>query len=79
MATIANMHLIAALPNAGLLEFDQNPNPLRSELFEEPIEVRSDGTVQLPERPGLGITLNQQTIDRYRVESHQAVAPDIGQ
>jgi L-alanine-DL-glutamate epimerase-like enolase superfamily enzyme len=68
VATIANMHLIAALPNAGLLEFDQNPNPLRSALFEEPIEVRSDGTVRLPERPGLGIRLNQATVDQYRVD-----------
>lgn len=68
VAMIANMHLIAALPNAGLLEFDQNPNPLRSALFEEPIEVRSDGTVRLPERPGLGIRLNQATVDQFRVD-----------
>ena len=70
VASIANMHFIAGLPNGGLLEFDQNPNPLRSELFEEPIEVRRDGTVRLPERPGLGVTLNQATVDRYRVKRH---------
>jgi L-alanine-DL-glutamate epimerase-like enolase superfamily enzyme len=67
VASIANMHLIASLPNAGLLEFDQNPNPLRSELFEEPITVDPDGKVKLPDRPGLGVTLNQATVDRYRV------------
>jgi len=67
LSTIANMHLIASLPNAGLLEFDQNPNPLRDELFEEPIVVGPDGTVTMPDRPGLGVTLNQQTIDRYQV------------
>lgn len=67
VASIANIHFIAALPNGGLLEFDQNPNPLRSELFEEPIDVRPDGTVCLPGRPGLGVTLNQVTVDRYRV------------
>ena len=67
VASIANMHFIASIPNGGLLEFDQNPNPLRSELFMEPIEVSSDGTVSLPERPGLGVTLNQETVDRYRV------------
>ena len=70
LASIANMHFIASLPNGGLLEFDQNPNPLRSELFEEPIEVGPDGTVRLPERPGLGVVLNRATIDRYRVERH---------
>ena len=70
LSTIANMHLIASIPNGGLLEFDQNPNPLRSELFNEPIEVTPDGTVAMPDRPGLGVTLNQETIDRYRVERH---------
>lgn len=67
VSSIANMHLIAALPNAGLLEFDQNPNPLREELFEEPIAPGPDGTVALPQRPGLGVSLNQATVDRYRV------------
>ena len=67
VATIANMHLIAALPNAGLLEFDQNPNPLRSELFEEPVEVSPAGTVRLPDGPGLGVRLRKETVDRYRV------------
>ncbi|HEX3303820.1 MAG TPA: mandelate racemase/muconate lactonizing enzyme family protein [Thermomicrobiales bacterium] len=67
VSSIANMHLIAALPNAGLLEFDQNPNPLRSELFEEPIRVDENGQVHLPEGPGLGVCLNQATIDKYRI------------
>ncbi|MFN8590849.1 MAG: mandelate racemase/muconate lactonizing enzyme family protein [Thermomicrobiales bacterium] len=67
VASIANMHFIAAIPNGGLLEFDQNPNPLRAELFTEPIAVRPDGTVRLPDRPGLGGTLNQDVVDRYRV------------
>jgi L-alanine-DL-glutamate epimerase-like enolase superfamily enzyme len=71
VATIANMHFIASIPNAGLLEFDQNPNPLRTELFEEPIMPSPDGRVALPDRPGLGVTLNQETIDRYRVEQHR--------
>jgi L-alanine-DL-glutamate epimerase-like enolase superfamily enzyme len=67
VASIANMHLIAALPNAGLLEFDQNPNPLRSDLFEDPITVSSNGRVTLPDGPGLGVRLNQDTIDKYRI------------
>src|SRR4051794_36302209 len=67
VSTIANMHLIAALPNGGLLECDQNPHPLRTELFEEPIEVDRNGQVHLPDRPGLGVTLNQATIDKYRI------------
>jgi L-alanine-DL-glutamate epimerase-like enolase superfamily enzyme len=67
VSTIANMHFIASIPNGGLLECDQNPNPLRSELFETPIEIDPDGKVRLPDLPGLGVTLNQATIERYRV------------
>ena len=67
LATIANMHFIASIPNGGLLECDQNPNPLRSELFEEPITVGPDGMVSMPSGAGLGVRLNQDTIERYRV------------
>lgn len=67
VSTIANMHFIASIPNGGLLEFDQNPNPLRSELFEEPIVVNARGKVAMPDAPGLGVRLSQETIDRYRV------------
>lgn len=71
VSLIANLHFIASLPNGSLLEFDRNPNPLRGELFEEPIEIDGRGYVALPERPGLGVTLNQATIDRYQIDPHQ--------
>jgi L-alanine-DL-glutamate epimerase-like enolase superfamily enzyme len=67
VSLIANMHFIAALPNAGLLEVDQNPNPLRTELFEEPIEIGKDGKARLPDRPGLGVRLNAATVEKYRI------------
>jgi D-galactarolactone cycloisomerase len=67
VASIANMHFIASIPNGGLLEFDQNPNSLRSDLFEVPIECGPDGTVRLPDRPGLGVTLNRATVDQHRL------------
>ena len=72
VASIANMHLIAALPNAGLLEFDQNPNPLRSELFEEPLSVDKFGKIRLPDGPGLGVRLNQDTVNKYRYVAAEA-------
>lgn len=65
VSSIANMHFIASLPNGGLLEFDQNPNPLRSELFEEPLTVDRNGQIRLPEGPGLGVRLNQETVKKY--------------
>lgn len=71
VSTIANMHFIASIANGSWLEFDQNPNALRSELFEEPLPVDRDGNVRLPDRPGLGMTLNRDTVDRYRIDKHR--------
>ena len=67
VAAIANMHFIASIPNGGLLEFDQNVNPLRTDLFETPLEITSEGRVHLPDRPGLGVTLNAATVEKYRM------------
>jgi L-alanine-DL-glutamate epimerase-like enolase superfamily enzyme len=67
VSLVANLHFIASLPNGVLLEFDRNPNPLRTELFEEPIEIDKRGYVALPQRPGLGVTVNMRTVEKYRV------------
>jgi L-alanine-DL-glutamate epimerase-like enolase superfamily enzyme len=70
VATIANMHFIASLANGSWLEWDQNPNALRTELLEDLPAVEANGQVRLPDRPGLGVTLNQATVDKYRIERH---------
>src|SRR3954447_24558887 len=64
---VASLHFAAAIPNAMLLEWDQNPNALRDELLKEPLRLESDGTVRPPERPGLGIELDRAAVERYRV------------
>ena len=63
----ASLHFAAAIPNALMLEFDQNPNGLRDELLKEPIRADADGMIGLPERPGLGVELDPSAVDRYRV------------
>jgi L-alanine-DL-glutamate epimerase-like enolase superfamily enzyme len=60
LSLITNLHFIASIPNGGLLEFDRNPNDLRTLLFNEEIEIDKRGYVQVPDRPGLG--------DKYRVQ-----------
>jgi L-alanine-DL-glutamate epimerase-like enolase superfamily enzyme len=63
---VASLHFAAAIPNGLLLEWDQNPNALRDELLKEPLRLEPDGTVKLPERPGLGIELDRAAVERYR-------------
>ena len=61
----ANLHFIASIPNSYLLEFDQNPNALRTELLDRPIEPDGRGIVSVPEGPGLGVRLDPETLRRY--------------
>jgi L-alanine-DL-glutamate epimerase-like enolase superfamily enzyme len=63
----SSLHFAAAIPNGLVLEWDQNPNAVRDELLKEPLKLESDGTIRLPERPGLGIELDRAAVERYRV------------
>ena len=62
----ATIHLFAALPEhrRALVEYDVNPNPLRETLLEEPLLAA--GRLRVPDRPGLGVTVNQKVLDRLR-------------
>ena len=62
----ANLNVGQALHNTKYMEYTLDENPLRSELCLESI-VMKDGAVRAFDRPGLGIELNPETIDRYRV------------
>jgi len=68
IAMVANMHLIASIPNGYLLEMDRNPNPLREELIREPIRIDSESCVRMPQGPGLGIEINEEVVKKYRVD-----------
>ena len=65
---MASLHFAAAIPNGLNFEWDQNPNAIREELLKEPLRLEPDGTVKLPERPGLGIELDRAAVDRYRTD-----------
>lgn len=40
--------------------------PMLYELFNESFDVRPDGTVHAPERPGLGFTLRPDALERFK-------------
>ncbi|MBC7235589.1 MAG: hypothetical protein H5T69_07085 [Chloroflexi bacterium] len=54
----ASLHFSAGL-SEGLLEWDVNRNPLRTDLYLEPFEI-VEGCITLPERPGLGWALREE-------------------
>jgi L-alanine-DL-glutamate epimerase-like enolase superfamily enzyme len=51
--------------NCHMLEVSQGHMPMMHELFEELYDIR-DGTVYAPQRPGLGFTLREDVLDRFR-------------
>ena len=64
---ISALHFAASIPNALMIEWDQTPHALRTELLNEPFDYDGAGFMRVPNGPGLGVTLNRDTIERYRV------------
>ncbi|MDF2987521.1 MAG: Mandelate racemase/muconate lactonizing protein [Eubacterium sp.] len=62
----ATLQYIAALPNALYLEYCGQETVLSRSLITEPIYVK-DGWVTIPQRPGFGVELNWETVNRYRI------------
>ena len=65
----ASLHALCAWPNGGLLELDQNPNPLRDRILVDPIVADGGGRVRVPERPGLGIDLDEDAVQAFLVDA----------
>ncbi len=65
---MSSLHFLCAIPNGGMLEFDRNPNDLREKILKEPLFIDKDGFVKVPDRPGLGIELNEDIVDKYLVK-----------
>ena len=59
VATMASVHLAASIPNFLILEMAQQP--LRDEVQHHGLTIK-DGWAELPDRPGLGIALDDDVI-----------------
>jgi len=59
-----NIHAAFACANTTIVEVPPDYGPLHSEIIRESFQMR-DGYVLLPEGPGLGIVLSEETKSRY--------------
>jgi L-rhamnonate dehydratase len=68
----AEVHMAAVVPNMPYFEYPLAfpDSPIISALLDPAITVNSDGTIDVPRRPGLGVRLNEDTVARYRVRPH---------
>lgn len=62
----AGLHVAFASPAGYILEYSLAKNPLLHDLAEGLPEVR-DGMIELPETPGLGLTIDEEFVKRYSV------------
>lgn len=67
LAFAAGLHVAAASPGGWILEYSLGANPLLHELVQEKFVVR-DGLIDIPDRPGLGVTVDEAFVDRYTVQ-----------
>jgi len=66
VATMAGAHVGAAIPNALAVEFHSYELDWWGDLVEEP--VIDEGTITVPERPGLGVTLDMDAVAEHTVD-----------
>ena len=66
VATMASAHVGTAIPNSLAVEFHSYQLGWWSDLVEE--DVIEDGYVEIPETPGLGVTLDVDVVEEHMVE-----------
>jgi len=62
----ASLHLIASIPNALYLEYCKQETVLSKTMIKNHFVPDENGMVQIPQAPGLGIEINEETLARYR-------------
>jgi L-alanine-DL-glutamate epimerase-like enolase superfamily enzyme len=63
---LAALHVAASVPNLMTYEYFFAPNPLR-ELFTEPFPQPREGMIDVPQRPGLGLELDERIVKTFEV------------
>ena len=62
----ADLHLSAAMPVARYVEY-LTPCVYLDEIITEPFRPDAEGYLTIPDRPGLGIELNREALERFGV------------
>ncbi len=60
----AGLHVLAASPAGFIVEFSLGANPMIHKLSKAPVKVE-DGTIAVPDAPGLGLEMDTEIIARY--------------
>jgi len=62
-----SLQLIATLPRARYVEFNVSQSRLTGGIAHAPFELAEDGTIAIPDTPGIGVTVDTAFIAAHRV------------
>jgi len=68
LATAVNVHFAASTHNFLILEYHADDEAPRRDIVDEPIKL-VNGYLELPEKPGLGIDLNEDALGKFPFRS----------
>lgn len=68
IGTAANLHVIATLQHANRPQEYTGLNPKLDSIFKEPL-IFEDGYIHVPQRPGLGLELDEEKLDKLLLQS----------
>ena len=68
----AEIQMAAVVPNMPYFEtpIAYPPSPIIEDLLVPRVAVRPDGTIEVPDRPGLGFELDERVVSQYRVDPY---------
>ncbi|WP_276300529.1 mandelate racemase/muconate lactonizing enzyme family protein [Halorussus lipolyticus] len=69
VATMASAHVGAAIPNSLAVEYHSYQLGWWEDLVEE--DVIKDGYIEIPEKPGLGVTIDMDVVEENMVEGEE--------
>jgi L-alanine-DL-glutamate epimerase-like enolase superfamily enzyme len=62
-----SLHLVATLPRAKFLEFNVSQSTLTRGICGGALKLNDDGTISVPDAPGLGVEVDEEFITAHRV------------
>lgn len=68
VATMAGVHVGAVVPNFLALEYHAREVPWWDDLYTREEPLIQDGRIQVPDNPGLGITLDWDIVENHRID-----------
>ena len=66
LTAAASLHWLSTCRDAFLFEDCVEDSPIRNELTQEKVQAEN-GMIRVPDRPGLGVTLNEEVVSQYLV------------